>query len=1102
MTRKSKNMASALLSSMLLFGVVTPSLAVQPEKNDPIRKSQWSEGQASLDSTISVESHTNSSLQETGQQPSFVNSLPEKQKYAADHVIVKYRSEPNSVYADALSKQVIGASPLAVPNAKLLKLAAGADVPGVIQELLKDPNVVYAEPDYQVSSAVNPQTFRPVNVPSQSAVSAADSGDDSPPLPNDPLFHEQWALNNTGQDLNGGVVPGGTSDIDMDLPEAWQITKGSKDVTVAVIGTGVKLDVPDLVGQIWTNEKEIPDNNIDDDGNGLIDDVNGWDFAHGDNTLFDTIDGLNDVYGTTVAGQIAAKMNNGEGIAGVAPNVKVMPIKVTSEAGGYFTDVVNAIQYAEENGVKIATLGIVYTYRSKLIEDAINASPMLFVAPAGESGGAIMNADVSPVYPAAYPSSNVLSVTGVNIIGTMSLGAARGQASVDVAAPSELIISTSPDVNAGYAAQIDNGVYKAYYNGIGFEEIPIDTPETAGQRQDMFNRAMTYLKPVDGVEPKILLVNDSRRSGGEIGPMYESDPFAVYKGLLENAGYTYETFETPDESFDGPPLEQLKQYNVVVWFSGTAATANNSKLITDVDQDNLTRYLTGGGHLMLTGQDLIDQSLNSKFVLDVLGIKLVKEGGYIFKTWGVPGTIYDNQTYRLMDVSLFYDTVISNKPEMTTINLKNSNGNYSYSQGTLYAAAYAAGVAALVESQNPAMDVLDIKQRVVNSGKTLSDLKANTVSGKLISAYRALWNKDIPGMSLLDSSVNARLDQANDPNHVYSVELNAGEEATFSLAGAAETDFDLILYDSSAKTVQSKEGAVAFSETAGKSSESITYRADKTGTYYINVYAVAGAGNYTLNVRYSNESESIEDEDPTLHYDGNWAALSGPSYSQGTIKQLTGDGYVQFGFKGNMFEWIGTKNDAQGIGEIWIDGIISGYADLYSKTPQSKQSLFKTVLPNGHHDVVIRSSGGGGQKKSINVDAFHLSGLISPTHAAANYIGPWATRYGANYPDGVQTYTTTPVSSAEFTFTGTKVTLWSTTGSNRGKVNIYIDGISVTPVPIDLYSESLRYRVPVFMSGELSNSMHKIKIVHAGEANSKSSNSIVTIDGLDVENLR
>ena len=196
-------------------------------------------------------------------------------------------------------------------------------------------------------------------------MSAADTG--APPvLATDPLFHEQWGLHNTGQDLNDGTVPGGTPDIDMDLPEAWGITTGSKDVAVAVIGQRHQDRRPVLVGQIWTNDKEIPDNGIDDDGDGLVDDVNGWDFAHDDNTLFDTSDGLSDAYGTTVAGQIAAAMNNGEGIAGVAPNVNVMPLKVVSPDGGYYTDVVDAIHYAEAHGVKIATLGIVYTYRSSL----------------------------------------------------------------------------------------------------------------------------------------------------------------------------------------------------------------------------------------------------------------------------------------------------------------------------------------------------------------------------------------------------------------------------------------------------------------------------------------------------------------------------------------------------------------------------------------------------------------------------------------------------------------------------------------------------------------------------------------------------------------
>lgn len=1086
MTRNSKKVAPVLLAMMLLYGVATPAYAMQSQQ-------------------IDQDSNAMKAREASAQHPSFVSTLPVKPAYAAGHVIVKYRSESTtSSLAKSLSSPIIEAIPLTVPHTQLLKLADGADVHTVIQDLLKDPNVIYAEPDYKVSLALNPQAFRPVDLSTKSSGSSAGVGK-APELPNDPLFNEQWALHNTGQDLNGGSVPGGTPDIDMDLPEAWEITKGSKDVNVAVIGSGVKIDVPDLVGQIWTNDKEIPDNNTDDDGNGLVDDVNGWDFSHGDNTLFDTIDGLNDVYGTTIAGQIAAAMNNEEGIAGVAPNVNVMPLKVASEQGGYFTDVVKAIHYAEAQGVKIATLGIVYTYRSKLIEDAIDASDMLFVAPAGDSDGRVLNTDVTPVYPAAYPSSNMLSVTGVNILGSMALGAAQGPASVDVAAPSELIISTVPDVNAGYAAQIDNGTYKAYYNGIGFEEIPIDKPEYAGQRQDMFNRAIEYLKPAGGIAPKILLVNDSRRSGdggGGIGPFYESDPFAVYRGLLENAGYTYDTFETQDETSDGPPLEQLQSYNVVVWFTGTASTANNNKLVTDADQTNLTSYLNGGGHLMLTGQDAIDQSLNTPFVLNVLGLKLVKEGGYIFKGWGVPGTIYDGQTYKLMDFSLFYDTVISNKPEMTTVNLKNSSGNYSYSQGTLYAAAYAAGVAALVESQHPEMSVLDIKQRIVTSGKSLSELKTNTVSGKIVSAYRALWNKDIPGMSLIDPSVTARLDQTKDPNHVYSIELNAGEEATLSLTGASETDIDLILYDSSAASVQSREGAVAFSETAGSSTESITYQATKAGTYYINIHAVTGAGSYTLNVHYSNSSGPLEDNDASLSYDGNWVTHTGSSFSNGTLKQLTGDGNVQFGFRGNLFEWIGTKNDAQGIGEIWIDGFAVGYANLNSKTPQSQQSLFKMVLPNGHHNVLIRSAGGGEQKKSINVDAFVISSVISPQHPSADYVGPWTNRYGTKYPDGVQTYTTTPGSSAEFTFTGTKVTLWSTTGSNRGKVNIYIDGISVTPAPIDLYTENLRYQVSVFTSGELSNSEHKIKIVHAGEANPKSSNSIVAIDGLDVLNLR
>lgn len=1092
MTRKNKNYVFALFSMILTFGTVTSAFATETKQENP-RRSQWTAEQPLLDESIPNEPRVNLTQQNSSKQPVFANILPEKAEYAADRVIVKYKSNSASKLSKSLSSQIADTRQLPVTNVELLNLSAGASVSSVIEELLKDPNVLYAEPDYKVYSPINPQTFRPVEAEAadKASISTADA---SQYIPDDPLFKEQWGLHNTGQVLNDGMVPGGKPDMDMNLPEAWEITKGRKDVIAAVIGNGVKIDVPDLVGQIWENDKEkTGTNGIDDDGNGLIDDVNGWDFAYDDNSLFDTIDGLNDSYGTMSAGHIAASMNNNEGIAGVAPNVTILPVKVISKFGGYFTDVVDGIRYAEKNGAKIAYLGILYGYRSKLVEDAINSSNMLFVAAAGDQyTGGTLNTDLTPQYPAAYPSLNMLSVTGVNIIGDISLGAAKGPISVDVAAPSELIISTVADINAGYAAEIDNpGKYKAYYHGIGFEEVP--DPQ---DQQDMFNRAMDFLKPSNGVQPRILLVQDNLRSFSTGGGIGGYDPFQIYKNLLTTAGYSYEVATTADETKDGPLLSKLQEYNIVVWETGHLAATNDHKLITTKDQANLTSYLNGGGHLMLTGQDAIDQIPTSDFVQKVLGLTLVKEGGYTFKTWGVPGTIYDGKEYRLMDYSLFYDTVISNDPAMTKINLRNNNGKYYYSQGTANAAAYAAGVSALVLSQNPEMNALGIKQRVMNSGKSHPSLKIATVSGKIINAYHALWNKDIPGRSLIDSSVSNSLDNVTDPNHVYSIELHEGEEVTYTLTGSKGSDFDLILYDPSATTVTSKDGVLAYSETRSTSNESITYIATETGTYYINIFAYNGTGTYTLDVHYGNSSRIIEDNDPSLLYNGSWSTLKDTSYSNGSLKQLNGDGEVEFGFRGNAFEWIGNKDNRQGQAVVYIDDLPVGYAELYSKTPLSKQSLFKYVLPNGHHTVKIIKTAG-----DINVDAFVITSLVSPAHPSANYVGPWATRYGTRYADLVETYTTKPNSSVEFTFIGTKVTLWSTTGSNRGKVNIYIDGKSVTSQPIDLYSEKLQYQVPVFTSEDLVNGVHTIKIVHAGDANPKSTDSVVTIDGLDVLNL-
>ncbi|TFE22571.1 S8 family serine peptidase [Cohnella luojiensis] len=1101
MNRHQRKFLFISFSLFLTFSAVSPAFATQDPSANP-RKSQWTAEQTPQDDMITVEPN------ETGDSTEQIPTIqPEnKQEYAPDRIIVKYKTTTASAstFASPLSTQVVSVRKLNSIGAEVLNLSAGADINSVIEELKKDPNVLYAEPDYKFYIAnIEQPTGLNQAIDTYLAVAA-------PELPNDPLFHEQWGLHNTGQILNGGEVPGGTPDIDIDAPEAWEITQGSSDVVVAVIASGVKTDIPELKYNIWENPGEVPGDQIDNDGNGLVDDTNGWDFFYDDNSLFDLNDGIADFFGTYMAGLIASSMNNNEGIAGVAPNVKIMPLKVSSNAGGHFSDLIDAIHYAESKGVKIANLGIATDIYSKALEDAIGSSQMLFVVPAGEAPSS-MNIDIQRLYPASFASPNILTVTGVNILGELALQASFGQASVDVAAPSELILTTAPDVNIGYAAEIDNGTYKAIYHGIGFEEIPVYPEEFAGQQQDMFNRAMDFLKPDNGDTPSVLLVQDNKGlSGGIIIPFeedYKDPTLKIYEDLLMNAGYTYDVETVQDETQDGPSFDKLKEYDIVVWFTGTTGTFNDEiKLITDNDQANLTNYLNGGGHLMLTGQDAIDHLSDSAFVRDVLHLVLVGQGGVFESTTGVPGSIYADQFYKLYDFALFYDIVLSNDPSITKINLKNKAGLYSFRQGTSYASSYAAGVAALVLSQNPYMSSVDIKQRVTNSGKALSSLTRTTASGRMISAHRALWDKDIPGTPLRDSAVSNTLDAASNPDHVYSIELHTGENVNLSLTGDAGTDFDLILYSPAATTISKKENALVFSENPNTSNESIIYTATETGTYYINVYAYEGAGKYTLSVNSGNQSGLFEDVNESLLFEGSWSSLSKSAYSGGALKQIDAQGSVEFGFRGNVIEWIGSKNDSQGIANVYIDGLIVASPSLFSKSSVTKQSIFKKSLPNGHHSIRIEWTGqrdplSKKPKAAINVDAFIVTNLISSLHPSTVFKGPWGTNYGLKFTDGIQRFTTTPDSSVEFTFTGTRVTLWSNIGKNRGKANIYIDDKLVTDVPIDMYSEKIQYQVPVFTSGDLPNGTHKIKIVHAGQKNERSTNSVITIDALDVLNL-
>jgi len=227
---------------------------------------------------------------------------------------------------------------------------------------------------------------------------------------------------------------------DAGVVEAWELSSG-EGVVIAVINTGIDITHEDLAENIWVNTCEIPGNGIDDDKNGYIDDVNGWNFIDDTNQVFDSANAINESHGTQIAGIISAAKDNGMGISGVAPSAKIMPLKVFDNGIAYTSDIIDAILYAKNKGVKIVNCSWGSTFYNPALEEAMRDSDMLFVCAAGNSGADI---DVNHIYPASFELSNIITVASVNKNRILSAFSNYGVINVDTAAPGEDIISTLP----------------------------------------------------------------------------------------------------------------------------------------------------------------------------------------------------------------------------------------------------------------------------------------------------------------------------------------------------------------------------------------------------------------------------------------------------------------------------------------------------------------------------------------------------------------------------------------------------------------------------------------------------------------------------------
>ena len=591
-------------------------------------------------------------------------SSVEPAQYVPGEVIVKFydsASKATVAAAHAITGgQTIKTFAVGSETFHHVKLGQGVNVEDALSKYRQSPAIEYVEPNY---------IYR---------VSA---------IPNDTQFTSLWGLHNTGQTVNGTV---GTADVDIDAPEAWDITTGSSNVIIAVIDTGIAYDHPDLAPNMWVNTGEIPNNGIDDDGNGFIDDVNGYDFFNNDPDPMDPQDPQgNPGHGTHVAGTIAAVGNNILGITGVMHTAKLMALKAGDVQGMTNAAILAAEDYARVKGARAINASFGRTGGPCSPSEyaalrALNTAGVMFLVAAGngDSNGVGINNDVTPSYPAQYSVAttcgpglpNVITVAAITQTGAKASFSNFGATSVQIAAPGVNTNSTKPTSNV-VSPLIHN--YDSNPAGLGY--IFSGT-----------NNSWDFTSAVSSSPPTSLTDSPAgdylnNTNSFATGPIFST---VGQRGCRLVGAMRLQS----EQGFDGVLVD---------------ASANGGTTWTTVRSFSGS---TSGQFVQLPFSDLPDRNANNRFRFN-----FVSDGSDAFD-------------------GVYFDDVRVN----CTAGTPSGTTDYQFLAGTSMATPHVTGVVGLLLAVNPNLTVAQIRNAILNTGDVSALLNGVVSTGRRLNAFNAL----------------------------------------------------------------------------------------------------------------------------------------------------------------------------------------------------------------------------------------------------------------------------------------------------------------------------------------------------------------------------